>query len=364
MTALLDLIDEIEDIKGNLRTAINNKGGSLTTSTPFAKYVTAVNDLPTADDVFNKTLSGEITLKSQHLYIGMLSRNDGITRVNLQNCTRMDERISQYCENLTYVDLPLYQGWSLDETTGQLDRWTNGSGSYAFEGCPKIDTYNAPMMKILPNDTLSGNAPLSTINVPNLIGLGRNAIQGYWDSEQGVSVTYYDVLKNHNIDFMSMKYLEDPRDLIYYYCKDTDNNITDTLTFDNLICVEGSFMDINNDDDSYVLNNITTINLPALKYISDWVCFRFNGTSLSLPSIYCICDGAFNECPNLTTVSIGSNVHYIAGGAFQNQSQSVTTVNIDIDRNTQDEQIINNVINTAPWGFSEDVTINWRGEFA
>lgn len=364
MTALLDLIDEIEDIKGNLRTAINNKGGSLTTSTPFANYVTAVNDLPSADDVFNKTLSGVIIVKSQHLYTGILSNNSGITRINLPNCTGMDERISQYCENLTYVDLPLYQGWSLDETTGQLDRWTNGQGSYAFEGCPKIDTYNAPMMKILPNDTLSGNAPLSTINMPNLIGLGRNAIQPYWDSEQGVEVTYYDVLKRHNIDFMNMKYLEAPIELLRDYCKDTANNITDTLTFDNLIRVEGPFMDINNDDDSYVLNNITTVNLPALKHISDWVNFRFNGTSLSLPSIYYIGDNAFSECPNLTTVNIGSNIHYISSIAFVNQSQSVTTVNVDIDRNTQDGYIINNVINTAPWGFGKNVTINWRGEFA
>lgn len=356
MTVLLDLIDEVSGIKQDIKTAINNKGGSLDNDTPFADYVDAIDNIPSATSILEKTLSGNQTFNVTSLGSEALSNNHAMTSISLPNCVSLGERCVQGCSSLTSASIPSYVGWTVDPDTGELDRWSRGSGTYCFEFCGNLDTVDVSSIKIVPDDFFSG-CKLTNITATNLEGFGYNSFR---PSDQ-LGVSYYEYLNNLGINFMDMKYLAGVTNVLKDYVQDIDNNITNTLTFQYLRNFGREFIDFDTSDSLDPLYNITTINMPKLKRIDDWAHFRFCGTTLDLPEIVELRDGAIGECPNLTTINIGPDVTYIGNNTFEN-CNNVTTVNIDIDQNTQDQEIIDNVINTAPWGLDQSVTINWTGQ--
>jgi hypothetical protein len=119
--------------------------------------------------------------------------------------------------------------------------------------------------------------------------------------------------------------------------------------------------DLENPSNTDILNNITSVSVPDLRKVESWASNRWKITTLDLPAIRTIRENAFSDMDTLTTINIGNKVKNISSEAFSN-CNNVTTVNIDIDKNTQDQDIINNVINTAPWGLDQSVTINWLGQ--
>jgi len=361
MTALLDLIDEIEDIKGDLRTAINNKGGSLTSSTPFANYVTAVDNLPTAEAVLAKTLSGAQTFNVQTLGDCGLSNNHEMTSISLPNCIHMGERCIQNCGSLLSASIPSYEGATLTLTdNGDVQVNYNG-GHYCFEYCINLTTAYLPSLKIMPSDFFADCRSLTTFTAPNLYGMAGNAFREYEEQTPVYRrVTAYDQIKAFGLNFMNYRYLESMTDVLRNYIRDTDNNVTDTLTFNNLQYCRELFRYEDWDNPADPLYAITTVNVPDLRQIGDWSNNRWRVQTLNLPKIRRLNNHSFDGCDNLTTITIGSKIKYIAWEAFSN-CQNVETVNIDIDENTQDQEIINNVINTAPWGLDQSVTINWTG---
>lgn len=353
--ALLDLYDEIDNFKDDLKEAINNKGGSLTSSSPLSDYISEINNIPSAESVLEKTLSGNQIFNVESLGSEALSNNYNMTSLSLPNCISLSERCVQNCFNLLSASLPVYLGWTINPNTGELDRWSRGSGTYCFEFCGNLNTVDISYMYIVPDDFFSG-CNLTNITAPNLEGFGYNAFR----PNDQLGISYYEYLNNLGIDFMNMKYLAGTTDILRDYVSDSNNNITNTLTFQYLRNFGNEFFDFDTADSSDPLYNITTVSMPKLKRINDWAHFRFCGTILDLPEIVTLRDGALGECPNLTTINIGSDVTYISNNAFEN-CYNVTTVNIDIDQNTQDQEIIDNVINTAPWGLDQSVTINWLG---
>ena len=362
MTALLDLIDEIEDIKGDLRTAINNKGASLTSSTPFADYVTAVDNLPTAEAVLSKTLSGAQTFNIQTLGSNGLSDNYNMTSISLPSCTNVGERAIQMCANLTSASLPVYEGWTLNITdNGNAELVYNGSGYYCFEGCINLTTAYLPSLKIIPSDFFADCRALTTLTATGIYGTCGSAFREYEEWEPDYHrVTQYDQMKNLGLNFMNYRYLHSMSDVLRDYIRDTDNNVTDTLTFSNLQYCQELFRYEDWDDPADPLYAITTVNVPDLRHISDWSNNRWRVQTLDLPNIRRLGNHSFDGCDALTTINIGNKVTYIGWEAFSN-CQNVETINIDIDENTQDQTLIDDVINRAPWGLDQSVTINYTG---
>lgn len=357
MTALLDLIDEVSNIKQDLRTAINNKGGSLSSSTPFADYVDAIGNIPSSNAILEKTLSGAQTFNVQSIGDNALSKNNSMTSISLPNCTSIGERAIQGCTSLVSASLPIYEGWTINTSTGDVDKWTNGNGGYCFEYCENLETLDLSSLEIMPGDFMAECENISSFTAPNMIGLNGSAIRVKWDSQK----TPYDICTELGLDFMNYLYLSKMTDILSGYVTDSNNNITNTLSFPNLLTIEEEFINFDISDSSHPLYNIKTLSMPSLLKISDWARISANITSLDLSSIISIGNGALENCNSLLTISIGKHVKQIGSSAFVG-CHNVTTVDIDINQSTQDQEIIDNVINTAPWGLDQSVTINWTGQ--
>lgn len=356
--ALLDLCDEIDNFKDDLREAINNKGGSLTSSSPLSDYVSEINDIPSAEEVLEKSLQGNITFNVQTLGNNALSDNNDLISISLPNCVHMGERCIQNCQNLVSANIPVYIGQEINITNEGDATIDNFGGQYCFEFCANLANVNAQSLKIIPNDFFADCKKLNTLIATNIYGIYGNSFRTYDEYEPEYHrVTSYDQLIRFNLDFMNFKFLSEMNEILRDYINDPNNNVTNTLTFSNLQYIEKL---LSYDDSSDVLYNITTINVPDLRHINDWSGNRWNVSILDLSAIRYIGGSSFDGCDALTTINIGSKVKHIDQNAFNN-CNNVTTVNIDIDQNTQDQEIINNVINTAPWGLDQSVTINWLG---
>lgn len=356
MTVLLDLIDEVSGIKQDIKTAINNKGGSLDNDTPFADYADAIDNIPTAEAVLDKSLQGDLTFNVQTLGDSMLANNNGLTSIDLPNCTQMGERCIQNCQSLISANIPVYAGQEL-YMTEEGDVYVGGwGGQYCFEFCYNLLDVAAQSLKIIPSDFFAECKKLDVLDADNIYGIYGNSFRAYdeYDPEYH-RVTVYEQLEKFDLDFMNFKFLDDMNDVLRDYINDSNNNVTNTLTFSNLQCIGKLFR---YDDSSDVLYNITTVSVPDLRHVNDWSDNRWNVTTLSLPVIRHLGSSSFTDCDALTTINIGNKVRHISDNAFGN-CNNVTTVNIDIDQNTQDQEIIDNVINTAPWGLDQSVTINW-----
>ena len=93
-------LNKILETKEAIRTAINNKGGTLTTTDTFASYPSAIDSLPSGGGSTLKTLL-DATKKCYYLFNAYMgSTVDGLISYNdTENVTFMREMFS-YCENL------------------------------------------------------------------------------------------------------------------------------------------------------------------------------------------------------------------------------------------------------------------------
>ena len=56
MAVLLDLIDQVSDVKQDIKTAINAKGVEVTDETPFTDYANKIGDIQASANPQNKTV--------------------------------------------------------------------------------------------------------------------------------------------------------------------------------------------------------------------------------------------------------------------------------------------------------------------
>ena len=119
-------LNKILETKETIRTAINNKGGTLTTTDTFSSYATAIDSLPSGGGGSLKTLldATKSTYRLFYNYKGT-SVEDLISYSDTSNVTDMGAMFSQ-CSNLT--------------TIPQLNTSSATDMSYMFRDCPKLTT--------------------------------------------------------------------------------------------------------------------------------------------------------------------------------------------------------------------------------
>ena len=134
-------LNKILETKEAIRTAINNKGGTLTTTDTFASYPTAIDSLPSGGGGSLKTLL-DATKSAYYLfneYKGT-SVNDLISFSDTSEVTNMSYMFNN-CKNLT--------------TIPQLDTSKVTTMSNMFRGCyhlttiPQLDTSNVKEMSYM-----------------------------------------------------------------------------------------------------------------------------------------------------------------------------------------------------------------------
>ena len=119
-------LNKILETKEAIRTAINNKGGTLTTTDTFASYPSAIDNLPSGGGGSLKTLL-DATKSTYYLFKNYSGTNiDGLISYNdTSSVTNMGYMFSG-CSNLTSIP--------------QLDTSSVTNMNYMFENCSKLTT--------------------------------------------------------------------------------------------------------------------------------------------------------------------------------------------------------------------------------
>ena len=151
-------LNKILETKEAIRTAINNKGGTLTTTDTFASYPSAIDNLPSGGGNTLKTLL-DATKSTYYLfneYKGA-SVNDLISYSDTENVTNMHSMF-QYCSNVTTIpqldtssatDMgSMFANCSSLTTIPQLDTSNVIIMSYMFNNCHILTTIDITHMKI------------------------------------------------------------------------------------------------------------------------------------------------------------------------------------------------------------------------
>lgn len=151
-------LNKILETKEAIRTAINNKGGTLTTTDTFASYPSAIDSLPSGGGGSLKTLL-DATKSSAYLFSyysetsvdGLISYND---TSNVKNMNRMFYQ----CFNLTTIPQldtsnvtnmsSMFSYCSKLTTISQLDTSKVTNMTYMFSGCSRLTIIDITHMNI------------------------------------------------------------------------------------------------------------------------------------------------------------------------------------------------------------------------
>lgn len=155
-------LNKILETKEAIRTAINNKGGTLTTTDTFASYPSAIDSLPSGGGNTLKTLL-DATKSAYYLFYNYkgISVNDLISYNDTENVTKMESMFIN-CRNLT--------------TIPQLNTSSATNMSSMFENCsnlttiPQLDTSNVTNMRQMFKSCIEllNTIKLNTIKVTNM----------------------------------------------------------------------------------------------------------------------------------------------------------------------------------------------------
>lgn len=150
-------LNKIIETKEAIRTAINNKGGTLTTTDTFASYPSAIDSLPSGGGSTLKTLL-DATKSSQYLfyYYSGTSVNDLISYNDTENVINMSYMFRD-CPYLTtipqlntssvkYMNNMFFSCTEL--TTIQLNTSNVTDISYTFYNCTSLKTIDITHMNI------------------------------------------------------------------------------------------------------------------------------------------------------------------------------------------------------------------------
>ena len=153
--------------KQAIKNSINAKGGSITDSTPFADYSTAIDNLPSGGD--------DSTLRD------LIERD--ITSITIPSgTTRISDYTFYYCRNLTSVTIPSgvteigLSAFSNCQSLASVsipNTVTIIQGS-AFETCG-LTSVSLPNISWIKNRTFYQCASLTSVNIPNTVTTIDNA---------------------------------------------------------------------------------------------------------------------------------------------------------------------------------------------
>ena len=163
-------LNKLLETKEAIRTAINNKGGTLTTTDTFASYPSAIDSLPSGGGGSLKTLL-DATKSCYYLFYKYSGKsvNDLISYGDTENVTTMNSMF-QGCPNLT--------------TIPQLNTRSTTNMNNMFRECSHLTTIQLDISNISSETSMSNtfqNCPsLTTIDITHM-----NNISTMWSFANG-----------------------------------------------------------------------------------------------------------------------------------------------------------------------------------
>ena len=244
MATIAENLQAIQDIKQNIKTAIENKGVDMT-NTPFSEYSTKIDEISSGGIISDKIDAASYSLKFGNSTFtivpdifdfsnvtDMSDMFDGcqnlttIHKLNTSNVTNMDSMF-YYCKRLTSIEL--------------LDTSNVSDMSYMFRSCQSLTT--------IPQ--------LNTSNVTNMSYM-------FYDCQKLTTIPQLDTAKVTNMSNM-FQYCTSLQSLPLFDCgKVTD--MYDFFYFDNMnnLTYLGGFKDLKVSPGSYFLNKAPNLTIESL----------------------------------------------------------------------------------------------------
>ena len=167
MGTTADKLNKILETKEAIRTAINNKGGTLTTTDTFASYPSAIDNLPSGGNTLKTLL--DATKSTAYLFRNYngTSVNDLITYSDTSSVTTMHNMFTS-CPNLTTIP-PL-------DTSNVTDMYQIFYGCRKLTSISQLDTSNIENMYQMFYECrkLTSIPQLNTSNVMNMLQTFQN----------------------------------------------------------------------------------------------------------------------------------------------------------------------------------------------
>ena len=181
MGTTVEKLNKVLETKEAIRTAINSKGGTLTTTDTFASYPSAINSLPSGESGTTLKTLLDATKSCSHLFANYsgTSVNDLISYNDTSNVTNMSNMF-YFCRNLTAIPqldtssctnmFEMFQYCSKLTTIPQLDTSNCTNMSSMFASCtnlttiPQLDTSNCTNMSSM----FASCSNLSTIDITHM----------------------------------------------------------------------------------------------------------------------------------------------------------------------------------------------------
>ena len=161
-------LNKILETKEAIRTAINNKGGTLTTTDTFASYPSAIDSLPSGGGGSLKTLL-DATKSCYYLFYNYkgTSVDDLISYSDTSSVTNMSYMF-QNCSNLTTIPQ-----LNTSKVTNMYSIFEN---CFSLTSIPQLDTSNVTNMNYMFNNcsSLTTIPQLNTSKVTNMTSMFQN----------------------------------------------------------------------------------------------------------------------------------------------------------------------------------------------
>lgn len=168
MATIAENIQTLRSIKSDIKNAIIQKGGSVTDA--FGTYAQAITNLPSGggggteieDALVTRTISGTYyNNRVDRVGVHAFANNDGLSSVNLPNCTYVADYAFLACGNLLSINIPL----------------CNFVGNNAFSNCYRLSSVNLPLCTSLMNSAFLNCDELQSISLPNCSYFGYGAFK-------------------------------------------------------------------------------------------------------------------------------------------------------------------------------------------
>jgi len=187
----------LQNTKTAIRTAINNKGGSVGASDTFASYATAIDNLSsggddsTLRDLIERDISGSFTIPSGTTKIGdyIFANCSSLTSITIpDSVTLIRDGAFQSCTSLANVTIPsgvtaiannaFYGCTSLANVT--IPNSVTTIANNAFYGCTSLANVTIPSgVTTIGSNTFSNCSSLANVTIPNSVTkIGGYAFRG------------------------------------------------------------------------------------------------------------------------------------------------------------------------------------------
>lgn len=152
-----DKLQAILNSKAAIKTAINNKGGTITDSTPLDEYATAINNIPTADSILDgsaTSIKSNVTTLMNYMFYN----NNVIEELEFTNLQTINQSYVLYnCSKLETLSFPELLAVS--------------SSIFYNIGVTEINDTMFPKLEIISSGGFNSNSKLTSATLSNLTTL-------------------------------------------------------------------------------------------------------------------------------------------------------------------------------------------------